>query len=319
MQTDTSGKYRYHGQGGDLFGLVLLNGLFTLLTLGIYSFWAKNKVREFHYSHTELDGDRFAYHGTGGELFRGGLIAGGIFLAIALAYAGISAAFGVPELSETAQALIPLLIYAALIPLVLYAVNSARRYRLSRSSWRSIRFSYHGDAGEFLIMMFKGVFLSIITLGFYTPFFQNERRKFLVNHVKFGSEPFTFEGEGRALFYPFIIAVLLTIPTFGLCWLWYAAAKQRHFWNNTRMRGARFEARIKGMDMLELQMLNMLLAWITLGIGIPWVIVRTHQFYCERLSLVGVADWASIHQQAQQAGATSEGLAEGFDVDVGIG
>ena len=318
METATSGKFRYHGGGGDLFGLVVVNALLTIVTLGLYSFWAKTKVREFHYSHTELDGDRFAYHGTGGELFRGALIAFGILVGFAVLYGIIIAVVG-EEPSPLTEGLITAGLYLAFVPLILFAVNGARRYRLTRSSWRGIRFSYHGDPNEFIAMMFKGILLSLVTLGIYTPFFQSNRRAFLVNNSRFGSEPFMYDGEGRGLFYEFIKAVLLTIPTLGFIWIWYSAFKQRYFWEHTRMRGARFESRITGISLLELQMLNMLLAWITLGIGVPWVITRTHAYFCDRLSIVGVVDWARIRQEAQASSATSEGLAEGFDVDVGIG
>src|SRR5215208_417582 len=92
--TVTTAKLSYHGTGGSLFGLVLVNGLLTIITVGIYSFWAKTRVRAFHYSQTEMDRDRFAYHGTGGELFIGYLkaiaILFGIFLAIGLAGALLS-------------------------------------------------------------------------------------------------------------------------------------------------------------------------------------------------------------------------------------
>src|SRR5918999_4430018 len=94
------GKLRYHGEGWALFGLLIVNALLTIVTLGIYSFWAKNKVREFHYSHTELDGDRFAYHGTGGELFSGALKAFGIMILFLIAFGFIGFTlqrFGLPK------------------------------------------------------------------------------------------------------------------------------------------------------------------------------------------------------------------------------
>jgi uncharacterized membrane protein YjgN (DUF898 family) len=314
----TTGRFKYHGEGGELLGLILVNALLTILTLGIYSFWAKTKVREFHYSHTELDGDRFAYHGTGVELFKGGLLAGVVMFVFAMIFGVISTMFG-RQPSPAVTIGITVGFYGFISLLVVYAVNAARKYRLSRSSWRGIRFSFHGDAGEFLGMMLKGSLLTLVTIGLYTPFFQNERRKFLVNNSRFGSEPFAYIGEGRPLFGPYLTALLLTIPTLGFSWIWYSAAKQRHFWNNTRMRGAKFTANIKGIDLLELQLLNMLLVSITLGIGTPWAITRTQAFLCERLTLEGTVDWATIQQRAQEAGATGEGLAEGFDVDVGIG
>ena len=183
MKTSTA-TFRYHGTGGSLFGLVFVNGLLTMLTLGVYSFWAKNKVREFHYSHTEMDGDRFAYHGTGGELFSGALKAAGILIVLGLVFSILTALLG-GNGSPTVTLALTLTFYVGIGLLICFAINNARRYRLSRSSWRGIRFSFHGDSAEFLKMMVKGVLLSIVTLGFYTPYFQNQRRAFFVNNARF--------------------------------------------------------------------------------------------------------------------------------------
>lgn len=67
-----------------------------------------------------------------------------------------------------------------------------------------------------MMMMARGTLLPIVTLGFYTPFFQSERRTYLVNHTRFGSEPFRYDGDGRQLFGDYVKAVLLTVPTLGL-------------------------------------------------------------------------------------------------------
>ena len=318
MNTSTA-TFRYHGTGGSLFGLVLVNGLLTVLTLGIYSFWAKNKVREFHYSHTEMDGDRFAYHGTGGELFSGALKASGILIVLGLVFGILSALLGGPNASPYVTAAIGLTLYAGIGLLICFAINNARRYRLSRSSWRGIRFSFHGESAEFLKVMVKGVVLSILTVGFYTPYFQNQRRAFFVNNARFGTEPFMYKADGSELMGEYIKAVLLTIPTLGLYWVWYAAFKHRYFWGNTTMRGGRFRSSVTGGELLKLQLTNALLVVFTLGIGTPWAIARMQSFWCDNMALHGTVDWAAIQQRAQEAAATGEGLADSFDIDVGIG
>ncbi len=318
MKTSNA-KLRYHGEGGALFGLVIVNALLTIITLGIYSFWAKNKVREFHYSHTSLDGDRFAYHGTGRELFSGALKAAGIMivLGVALQVAIEMARRG--TLPPTTLVAAAAAFYLAIFLLVTAAVNGARRYRLSRSSWRSIRFSFHGRWQQFLGMMVGGALLSIVTLGFYTPWFQSNRRAFFVRNARFGSEPFLYDGKGKGLFGEYVKAALLTLPTLGLIWIWYAAFKHRYFWNHTSMRGARFRSAVTGGQLFSLMLTNGLLVLFTFGIGMPWAITRAHAFWCNTLSLHGTVDWATIEQRAQTATATAEGLAEGFDVDIGIG
>jgi len=312
-------RFRYHGTGGALFGLALTNALLTLITLGVYSFWAKNKVRDFHYSHTEMDGDRFAYHGTGGELFRGYLKAMGIILLLALALGILTAILAGPGGSQVIQAALSFAFYVAIMVLVFAAINGARRYRFSRSSWRGIRFSYHGETGAFVSMMIRGTLLSIVTLGFYLPEFQNQKRAYLVTNARFGSEPFMYDGKGRDMFGAYVRAVLLTIPTLGLYWIWYAAMAHRYYWNHTTMRGARFTSSVTGGALLKLQLVNVLLVFFTLGIGAAWAITRTHAFWCDNIRLQGTMDWAAIQQQAQKSGVAAEGLADSLDVDVGIG
>jgi uncharacterized membrane protein YjgN (DUF898 family) len=318
MKASTA-KLRYHGTGGSLFGLVLVNALLTLITFGIYSFWAKNKVREFHYSHTGLDGDRFAYHGTGGELFAGALKAALVMVPLSLGLGAATAMTGGQRAAPGVQLGIIGTFYLVIFLLVVVAVNGARRYRLSRSSWRGIRFSFHGRYGEFLGLMVRGTLLTLLTLGFYGPSFQNQRRAFFVKNARFGSEPFLYDADGRELFREYVKTLLLTIPTLGLYWVWYAAFKHRYFWRHTAMRGARFRSSVSGGDLFKLRLTNLLLVIFTLGIGTPWAITRTHAFWCDNITLQGTVDWATIEQRAQAATATAEGLAEGFDVDVGFG
>lgn len=168
-------------------------------------------------------------------------------------------------------------------------------------------------------MMVKGTLLSIVTLGFYSPYFQNQRRAFLVNNARFGTEPFMYKADGSELMGEYIKAVLLTIPTLGLYWLWYAAFKHRYFWGNTTMRGGRFRSSVTGGELLKLHFINALLVFFTFGIGMAWAITRTQSFWNDNMALHGTVDWASIQQRAQEAAATGEGLAESFDVDVSIG
>ena len=318
-------RFRYHGIGGSLFGLMLVNSILTVLTLGIYSFWAKTKLREFHYSHTEADGDRFAYHGTGGELFRGMLRAFGIILVLSLLYGIAVVVFAgeqgapAPQVAPGVQAALTIGLYTVIAILATAAVNLSRRYRLSRSSWRGIRFSFHGSTGDYMKLTLRGMLLSLITLGLYTPYFQNQNRAFLVNNARFGAEPFSYDGDGRALFGEYLKALLLTIPTLGLSWIWYAAFKHRFFWSHTRMRGARFVSTVTGRDLLGLYVTSLLLVVCTFGIGTAWAITRTHAFWCDNLRLAGTVEWASIEQRAHEANALGEGLADALDMDVGIG
>jgi len=65
----------YDGQLDELYGIFLMNLLWTVLTLGIFRFWAITRIRRYLWSRTRFQGERFEYTGTGGELFIGVLLA----------------------------------------------------------------------------------------------------------------------------------------------------------------------------------------------------------------------------------------------------
>jgi uncharacterized membrane protein YjgN (DUF898 family) len=318
----TGERLKFLGQGGTLLGIALINGLLSILTLGFYSFWAKTKIRQFFYSETELAGDRFAYHGTGKELLIGSLKATGVLFVLYGVFLGVFMLMGTPEPNAPptiTQSILTLLFPLAFFVLLTIAITGARRYRLSRSSWRGIRFRFVGRWQDYLWLMVRGVLLSIVTLGFYAPHFQNLRRAFLVNNTRFGSLAFSYDGDGWKLFRAFLKALLLTLPTLGLCWVWYAATRNRYFWKHTRAGPARFQSTVTGGALLGLFVTNLLLVICTFGVGTPWAMVRAAAFSADNLYLQGAIDWDTVEQQAQGVSATGEGMAAAFDVDVDVG
>ena len=62
---------RYTGAIGAFFWLNFRLGLLTLITLGLYRFWARTRVRRYMWSATSPGGDPFEYTGTGLEKLLG--------------------------------------------------------------------------------------------------------------------------------------------------------------------------------------------------------------------------------------------------------
>ena len=308
----------FHGEGGPLFGMHALNTLLTLLTAGIYYFWGKVKVRKFFYNETELDGDRFAYHGTGKELFLGWLKIAFLF---AIYVAGLVAVQ--KYLGDSAEAVIQLVTMVLVLFLLPAVLVGSRRYRLSRTSWRGIRFSFRGSSGELLSIFLKGTFLNLLTFGFYTPYFLNKLRSFFTSHSYFGTRRFDYDGVGKELFNAYFKAYFLMLLTFGFYWFWYQAWLHRYYWDHTSFGNARFRSTVEGGELLGLSFTNWLMIVFTLGLAYPWAQVRNARFFVENLHLEGALDLDAIRQEAQEASATGEGAAEfldagAFDADIGL-
>ena len=67
-----------------------MNALLTLITLGIYRFWAKTNIRRFFWRNVSLLDDPLEYTGTGGELFVGFLIVIAVLFPLGLIYGAIN-------------------------------------------------------------------------------------------------------------------------------------------------------------------------------------------------------------------------------------
>jgi uncharacterized membrane protein YjgN (DUF898 family) len=310
--TDSVHLLRFHGSGGELFGIFVVNVLLTLLTLGVYSFWAKVKTRHYLWGQTEFAGDRFSFHGTGRELLIGWLKAVALFGGLVIITRMLLPTFwGNPNADAAGQ----ILLAGGFVILLPLAIIGSMRYRLSRTSWRGVRFSFHGEYRELLGIMLRSFLLMGLTLGLYLPYYQTNLRRFLSSHSRFGSASLTFDGEGSALLGRYVLALLLTLPTLGLVWLWYFAFQRRYYWDRTSFAGAHFHCTVTGGGLFGLYAVNLAIIVLSLGLALPWATVRTRRYEMEHLVLQGPVDIEHITQQAQTATPTGEELSGFLDID----
>jgi uncharacterized membrane protein YjgN (DUF898 family) len=305
----------FRGSGSSLFGIHVVNALLILATLGIYYFWAKVRVRSYLWSDSEFEGDRFAYHGTGRELIIGFAKAALFFFLPATLLNMLPELLGASPVVTIVTRILVSIFAAIFIPIT---IVGARRYRLSRTSWRGIRFSLRAKTGDFARLWIRGWLLIPLTLGLYYPSFIVNQHRFLTSHSWFGSERFSFDGRGRDLLPAWFGAVLLFVPTLGLSWFWFAARRQRYYAEHTRVAGARFRSTVTGAKLSWLTISTWVGLICTIGLAWPWLTVRRMRRTFEWLSLDGPLALDSITQQAQQVSATGEGLAGFFDADLGF-
>ncbi len=187
-------RVTYHGKAGEVFRLHLLNLLMNIITIGIYSFWGKTRIRRYMTSHIAIQRDRFEYTGTGKELFYGWLKALLIFLPLIIC-------MSIPVVN-----LIALPIFLGIFSIALYL---AMRYRLSRTRWRGIRFNLSGSLKEYFILSLKRTFINIVTLGWKIPKSDLLRWSYIANHMSYGDLKFSYQGDDSRL--KRIHAITLTI------------------------------------------------------------------------------------------------------------
>lgn len=204
----------YVGGTRALYGIWVVNLLLSIATLGFYRFWAKTRTRRFVWSCTRVDGEPFEYIGTGKELLLG-------FLKIVAVLAPLSIALQIGALlidSEEADRVVTALQSLVVATLVLAGSYAARRYRMSRTLWRGIRFRQSGSPWRYAALMLTGVVLTIATLGLYLPFFQAGLARYDMANLHFGTAPFRFHGSGRMLLKPFLRLWLMVTVLIAAVW-----------------------------------------------------------------------------------------------------
>lgn len=206
----------YSGAFGEAWKLAIKTTFLTAVTLGVYRFWAKTRLRRYFWSRIAVAGEPLEYDGTGLELFLGFLV---VILIMAPLYAAIGwgqlYAAETPVLALALQG-VPLLLLLALIPVAVYR---ARRYRLSRTVWRGIRGGLAGSTWGYWKRALLYGLVGWLTLGLLRPLAHVRLTRYLMGHTRFGSGRFGFDARVRDLMVKWLLAwvpgVLTTAAYFG--------------------------------------------------------------------------------------------------------
>ncbi len=306
----------FKGNGADLFGILIVNILLMIVTLGFYYPWAKARKLRYLYAETELDGNAFTFHGTGKEIFWGFLKS--VVLLIVMYGAIILGALSRNPFLAIVTPLLFLLLFLFIVPL---ALHGSMRYRMSRSSWRGIHFGYRGDRWVMVKKFIMGLFLSSITFYIYLAWFLVDLRKYIIGNIRFGNVEFRFNATGGGLFLLNLKGFFFTLFTFGIYFFWWMRNIMRFYVDNTvvlkegREHSLKFEGSAGGI--FKLFIVNYFLILITLGIAIPWVMVRNLRFIYSNSLIDGEFETNNILQTEQEyKDAMGDDLVDIFDINI---
>jgi uncharacterized membrane protein YjgN (DUF898 family) len=130
-ETNTMNPFSFQGRGGEFFKIWIVNILLSIVTLGIYSAWAKVRTKRYFYGNSFLASDNFEYHGQPMQILRGRIVA-----VVCLVVWGVSS-----SVSPIFSAIL-LLVFYALLPRLLW---SNARFDAAMTSYRNTHFSFAGS------------------------------------------------------------------------------------------------------------------------------------------------------------------------------
>jgi uncharacterized membrane protein YjgN (DUF898 family) len=185
---------RFTGRRSDFLRLVMRGALLELVTLGFYRFWLATDMRRHLWSNTSVNGDAPEYTGTAKELLIGFLFALAILAPIYLVYFLI----GLEAERLQAFASVPLGLFFYLF--AQFAIYRARRYRLTRTVWRGVRFWMTGSGVSYAWRAGLWGLLVVLTLGLALPWARASLERYKMRHTAYGDLHGRFEATGGQLF-----------------------------------------------------------------------------------------------------------------------
>jgi uncharacterized membrane protein YjgN (DUF898 family) len=201
---------RFRDRSRAFWRLLIHGAIWLMFTLGIYRFWLTTDIRRHLWSSTELAGESFEYIGTARELLLGFLIAIAILLPLNAALFIVTLSLG--EFGEIAAVVLSFVLLGVLGQ---YAVYRARRYRLSRTVYRGLRFHQTGSAWRYAVCAIFWWSLIVLTAGLAYPFAQARLERFKMRNTFFGNLPGRFEGSGARLFAGVLLLWLIAVLPFA--------------------------------------------------------------------------------------------------------
>jgi uncharacterized membrane protein YjgN (DUF898 family) len=189
-----TGAVQFLGREGAYWRLRIKGAALVVLTLGIYRFWLATDVRRYLWSNTEIAGETLEYNGLATELLVGFLFAVAILVPLYMALAIVALELDTFPIKP--------LVFGFLLLALLgeYALYRARRYRLTRTVFRGVRFDQHGSAWLYALRALAWWAAVILTLGLAYPWSQSNLERFKMRHTSYGDLPGRFEGSGFKLF-----------------------------------------------------------------------------------------------------------------------
>jgi len=336
-------RFKFTGTGSEYFRIWIVNLVLTILTLGIYSAWAKVRRMQYFYRNTRLNDSSFDYHGSAIAILKGRLIAIALFAAYSITF--------------RFRPLLGLSIGLFIAVIMPYLLVTSFRFRLYNSSYRGLRFGFVGSVKSAYVTFLALPIFTALTLYLLAPFTHQRIKAYQHNNSRFGQSRFSFNA-GAGSFYKiyfftllqfilivclfafgtyrvfkdiaqgmskeeivgfFVIAYLLLILTSLLIVPYFVSRIQNLVWNKTALGEHRFSSTLSVFGMAWIMFSNFILVVLTLGLFKPFADIRLARYRIENVALLPAGNLDDfIASEEQQTNAAGLETAEIFDIDIGF-
>ncbi len=339
--------FTFTGSANEYFAIWIINILLSIITLGIYSAWAKVRNKQYFYRNTIVADSSFEYSANPINILKGRIIAV-LILGLYILTVSVFPAFTI----------VFIIIFYLLFPLfILKSLQFNARY----SSYRNINFKFNGTLIDSYYYFLLYYLFAVVTLGLALPYVISKQYKFIINNNNYGETNFNFSAKAidfYKIYFPILISTLPMIgffiygsiigafepgvaqsPTqeiqslylaFGVSYIVfllsyvfiiaYIRAKLFNLiFNKTNLSNIQFKSSVKTLSILGIMISNGIVSALTMGLMIPWAKIRFAKYYTSNLILTTQND-LEVFTAAEKEKSNSLGdeIGEVFDLDIGF-
>ena len=319
--------FEFRGDGFEYFKIWIVNILLTILTLGIYSAWAKVRTNRYFYANMYLGDESFRYLAEPITILKGRIVAVTFFLIYLFA----------------GQLYPPLGIGMAIVLMIAmpWLVVRSIAFNNRMSAYRNIQFRFHGDYREAGMALFVWPLLGVLTLGLLYPLAILKTNQFIVKNSAYGTSEFDFDatfkdygmiclmfiggiiGFGLAAgltalaFEP--ISILITMTGYAVMIVFLLTRLTNLYYNSTTLIDHSFDADLAFQGLFKTYAIIAVLTVLTLGLYMPFAKVRLAKYKADHISFIvrGSID-QFIAAETENINALGEEFGEVFDFDIGV-
>jgi uncharacterized membrane protein YjgN (DUF898 family) len=179
-------QFTFTGTAREYFGIWIVNVLLTIVTLGVYSAWAKVRRQRYFYGNTWLAGANFDYHARPVRILIGRLIV----LSVLVAY----------NLALQFQPVVGGLIAVALIFAAPWFVMRGLRFSARVTSYRNVRFDFTGKYGGGFLAYVLGAALIYGSGGILAPLASQWMWGYTLDNLRYADRPIKCEPRLEKLY-----------------------------------------------------------------------------------------------------------------------
>ncbi|MCV9962896.1 YjgN family protein [Pararhizobium sp. BT-229] len=343
-------RLSFTGNAAEYFGIWIVNILLTIVTLGIYSAWAKVRRNRYFYGNTVLLGRAFEYHAKGKQIFIGRLIVFGYLIV----YNILLTAF---PIAGIALGVIILFFFPWLI-------MRGLRFSARVTSYRNVRFDFKGRMGGAFVAFMAGPVMAFLSLGILAPLASRWMYRYIGNNLRYGGRSFATDPRLGPIYKTWFLSALIVVLgmlivavvafanlpviaaliddadalspdsrtsfivlavagylavvlSFGIAALFYRAGVRNIAWSATVFDGRHpVQSDLSRGRYVWIALSNVVVTVLTLGLMRPWAAVRMARYVNEHTAICFDGDVGEILAAVEQEG-TAVGAEfmefEGFD------